>query len=81
MGTVAVLQKPKHGEQRNWRIEKVLSSTTCFGVAGGSQHEIESHSSEQSASERFCSKCDKWITAVGVLGGVWCPICLTSWHG
>jgi hypothetical protein len=80
MGLVIELPKPKHGEQRNWRMEKAASNHSEFVAGDGSTIEIESHSSEHSASERFCATCDKWVTAVGVLGGVWCPACLTNWH-
>lgn len=80
MTTVKELPKPKHGTQRNWRIEKGGAHKATFIDNDGGEHEVVAHSSEHSASERFCANCDEWITARGILGGVWCPKCETQWH-
>lgn len=76
---VTTLPKPKHGTQKNWRTEPTSGQQSNFVTADGAVHTF-SLRGEQSASERFCATCDKWITATGVLGGVWCPTCLTNWR-
>jgi hypothetical protein len=76
---VSEIPKPKHGDQKNWRIEQEDISKSTFKDASGNEFEMVTHSSEQSVSERFCASCDKWVTAKGIFGGIWCPDCKTTW--
>lgn len=80
MSNIVETARPRHGDQKNWRMETAVSSTTTFNLPDGEELELVSHSSEHSVSERFCTPCDKWVTAEGVLGGVWCPECNTQWN-
>lgn len=79
MSDVISTKRPNHGDQRNWRMETDQVSTSKFIDSTGQEFEMVTHSSEQSASERFCAICDKWVTAKGIFGGIWCPECKTEW--
>lgn len=76
---VETLKKPEHGAQRNWRIESSTPTMGEFNLANGENISVPVHSEEHSVSERYCANCDKWVTAKGIFGGVWCPECDTEW--
>ena len=75
---ITTLPKPEHGEQRNWRIESESTSAVA-SLPGGEEIEYVADEHEYSASERYCASCDEWVTAAGIIGGLMCPKCKTSW--
>lgn len=73
------VQAPKHGDQRNWRIEEANEQRQRLTLHSGEAMIIEYPGDTQSVSERFCASCHDWVTSAGVLGGVLCPHCHTPW--
>lgn len=62
---IAALKKPKHGEQRNQRMEVETKDTQVFEFPDGTTQAFNMDS-KTCVSERFCSKCDKWKTVKGL---------------
>lgn len=58
--TIMETKAPKHGDERNCRIESV-------------QHKFSSHAF--SASEKYCEKCKSWGTVKGLVESAFCPTC------
>jgi predicted RNA-binding Zn-ribbon protein involved in translation (DUF1610 family) len=71
--------KPKHGDQKNKRMETTVFDAMEF-TAGDTTFKMPIGAVEQTVSERFCDKCDEWVTAEGVLGAMFCPNCGELWR-
>lgn len=59
---------PKHGDERNFRME-----TTSYVTPGHTLDGVPvpmGHSTTQSTSEKYCATCNAWILVKGVMGGL-----------
>lgn len=71
---------PVHGERRNIREETSHGEETEFTDPAGNvvwSGPVDSFS--QSVSERWCTKCEEWVTTRGNFGAVFCPQCYEPW--
>ncbi|KXS54678.1 MAG: hypothetical protein AWU57_939 [Marinobacter sp. T13-3] len=60
------LEKPRHGEKRNWRIEREADRTQVFTDANGNDIALTYSPDEQSVVERYCESCSSWTEQHGI---------------
>lgn len=68
---------PTHGEERNRRTE-TQTTNEQFQIPGG-EITLPMISVTRTVTDRWCSTCGKWVTAKGIMGGLLCVECGTTW--
>jgi len=76
---VAKFPRPEHGAKRDIGTVIAEKDTEKITFPNGKEYLLYERREEQSASARFCSRCDAWVTAIGIIGNAWCPNCKTEW--
>jgi hypothetical protein len=69
---------PQHGQERNRRTETTLGAVHTLATPGGSLT-MPITSKTETVTERWCEICQEWITARGIMGGLLCVECGTTW--
>lgn len=76
----AEVATPRHGEERNKRIENEVRTDT-FELEDGSACRVTYAAMTQTVSERWCETCQEWRRVEGVLGPLLgCHACGRPWR-
>lgn len=67
----------QHGETRNRRTETKATDGQFLTPEG--EVTLPMLSVTQTVSEKWCATCRKWVTAKGIMGGLLCVECGTTW--
>jgi len=70
---------PKHGDQRNYRIEDTVIERWEYTAPNGQSVLTRGVGRIETVSERYCATCGEWVEARGVFGGMVCPKCHRAW--